>query len=250
MTSNIYMSFLTYMAEPGTVDTEQVASPQEATGETPSSRVNREQADQAEAQQKEKWSSLMDSIEKSRDTQGAYFAKVGKKGMRGHDSRALIFTEPYSDEYFNNIYIALTQDGPKGIIFHQGTEDAEQKEFSERIADLADFPTDLDYSNYRSPTGIRGEGKQYYANLNGIIQYIGEKSYGDSDETDFGGEKRTLAQKRTLVNVTNPDIITDVIKKSIEKSESPHKARLERATQSTALAQNLLATVGSLPPRA
>lgn len=222
-------------------------------------RISLEDAQKAETRNRQQWIEVMDNLEASTETQGRYFVKFGLRSEDpDEDSRALVLIEPHLESrpstkrFFRSVenkpdrvYVVITRDGPKRIVFHEehfGEEGTEsyQNDFAQDLIWTSEHPEkSLSYEPYepRSRLGYSTE----HSTVN-VAFYSGPEIRG--------GSPMYFITSFDLGDIADQGIVQDVIKKSIERCESPNKARVEKANQNSALAAELKNMIGSLPPRA
>jgi len=177
---------------------------------------------EAEAKNKEKeieCSTLMDQIEASREQQGDWFIKFGKKEEGGIDNRALVFIKPGIDNRTGvDRMVALTKDGLKEV-YTDGKESVEE--------DLRMIPTQPrnEEFTYNHAKDRNGE--------NLTIEH------GDHELADF-----YLSESPMDGNVAK-----DAMQKSRDAAEAPHKEMVENAQKTINTIGSLRSMVSQFPPK-
>lgn len=226
----------------GSTEPTQDTPPSSELGVGSEQRVSPENAEQAEVKMHRQWAETMDALEASTETQGKYFAKFGEKSDDPNkDERGLVLIVPYLEETPpetkgilrkkveskpNSVYVVITRDGPKRLV-------VQSNQYPEQV--LNSITSSVKY-NANNPG-------HSYQSRNGYYVEDEQPKLAHSI-ADLGNMGRSV-----LADITDPDIVKDVVKKSIDSSESPYKERVEKADQSAQLAGELKGMVGSLPPR-
>lgn len=183
------------------------------------------------------WSSLIDEIEVSRETQGDYFFEIGKKTPE-EDKRAIILREPFSKKtpvpmgsVSEQVFVVFTADGAKGIRGSAfGGIDGLLKTQS-----IKDIPIDP------SQGGFVKAGSHGNVHIDELV--IFNQATGSSvDSKEF-----------TLIDLTDADMpmIDKAIVDSIAKAkvESPRKTQVVESPERIKMAKALSARISQLPPK-
>ncbi len=195
-------------------------------------RVTKEQADAKAKEATAAWSSLMDAMESSKETQGDYFLKIGTKTPE-EDTRALIlrqyFEQPAIDfDSAKKIFVVVTANGLRGIneYYNRGIYG---------ILDPAKVPAiDLQVSKLEKGTGISKSPDQF------------DRLVIISKST---GTKEIITCNHSLLADDDIPRVNKAIEDSIKKAESPHKVNVEAAQKQIRMANSLSSFISQLPPK-
>lgn len=183
-------------------------------------RVTKDMVDAKAKEAQSAWSSVMDEMETSKETQGDYFIKLGHKSET-EDSRALLLTTPAGEGNMEQ-YVAFTREGPM-VVSYLNT-----RALKEILSDL----DNVDGENVRSGY-FRTSDDQYKHTLELV-----RKSNGIATKLTFEDREDYTDQ-----------LVDQALKRSIGAAEAPHKANLEAANESLDLAQSYFSKISQLPPK-
>lgn len=186
-------------------------------------RITSEHANAKMEESKAAWRGVMDKMAESKQVQGDYFATFGESDKKVIIPRSGWFLNDQSSENFDPASarrIAITEDG---IFLIR----------KNRIGDVDNGGEFHDFSNFDLD-----KSTVLYTTDNNLQAPLLEV-------TDSYGSPYRLGLEPT----EDMDFVDKTIKKSIENTESPHKARFEASQKKINLAQDLGNRIAQLPPR-
>lgn len=238
-------------------------------------RIGPQDAERAKQEKEKAFAKLMDDMEKSAETQGEYFVKIGQKkpitetrqgttsGFLGmgkkpietqetigyDDTRALLLKAPVDGNAYGSDYtefVVVTPDGLQGINFYKselenpssGAQREKKAEYDLLVALTTGKQTPDSSASYSREKGWDRT-------------LVSTGAFNSQNE----GQQRWPSYIR-LTPVVQPggqesedQIFQKAVKESIAKTESPFKKQVEEATRDKQVAVSASSVINSLPPR-
>lgn len=185
--------------------------------------VTRQQAEVKAEEAQSSFSTLIDQLETSRETQGNYFVEFGQKGdSAANDSRIIMLVAPGVNGSKEQ-YIGITKDGIMELFAEGGRSD-----------------TMLGMTL----TALSNE-ESFKHTVEGPDSHYGRLDVSVDNGRNVSNFHLLPFREQGIVE----EVTASAIDKSIAKAESPHKHNLEQAQAKIDLAQSLGARVNALPPK-
>lgn len=209
--------------------------------DTESKRITAEDAEKSQAEKEAANSALIDTMVESFDTQGQYGVVVGEKEIKTgsggtEDRRVLILNYLREDEGSHTAEVTMiTRDGIKKLEVDRDSTGIKGSRRYKIIKNLT--------SGEKRTTSGGGDGFKFRARGTEIgLRY-------STPEGNFIEQLTVSDSGDVLPFEGTSEDFQEIVKKSIDQTESPHKAIVEKNTAEAQLANSAAEMIRGLPPR-